>query len=1266
MKRVDSVYNLNLYRFIMKLRLPKLLMSALMAAFCSATFSAAQNCYDLDPGDNLTQPVFGISSPGDYIYSYFGDGSFISTLNGDVILNGRGAFGSGEQYFPLDAMYSGGFKPVVIFETSEYYSKDSNYGITQLHITGSLTIQSETAIVFSHSATGDYNPSTGWDTWHSEYQLPNTSNYIIRCGSVDENSLSLLKPYLMRCDYADNYETKEYSGGMWGKSLDGYGFYAKAGTSGTVEIYLEKEGGAVEPETPPVTTSTVTINTSVPTESDIVGTEVYQWSDCNLLLNGSWLPEIAEEYYGDKELYPLLWSGDGNYTMTGSGTIGNGNDWVELSVEGSGVFTIESDIAFAYSEITVGLMGYNTSGPAATLIMKGTMEDCELYVAHGLLDLTNARFIGQQNSVDLGVGTTLRAENFTISPNTSLYVYSGGSSNLDGNLIINSTIGNFKLNGTEQKFYWDDGPRVGTVTFYSDVEPYGRLDITGNLIVKSQSLILFENHNLQHNESTDILYSEYLQPAEDLVCFTCSGVTKDSLNLLVPVIVRNEDSEVYDDDELIAGEDVYFYKQLTERKFYAKAGENGVVEICLGNLDAESEPSIPGNPPVSPELPDPPEQPTLPPTSIVVGGGATIELGKTEETTPSTSMPVYIQGGVADASQLADELLNNIVIKGTNGTLITVADQKMNITDGGELGFSIVGVDASVPGADLEIAVDKNIELSGKQYNTASVTVSKGTLSIDSGTSLGMGADDTEVVVKETASLTNFGTVKGDVSIDKNATMLNQGKIQGDIELQSAKSTLVNNGAVTGDIMVGNGALLSGSGSAENLVLKAGAALNVGNSPGWQKYDSVAIARGSYLTFTVDGTTPASATNIGEGTHSVLQTDTLTIGDGSDTVKVTVNVTMGIVAAGDASITVKLVDAGASNAKADDFTISLNDNGLLEDGADVVWDTATQSLSLTGSVNKGVLSALMDRNSANVANSMWASANAVQEMARVAEGQFLIGMPGQTTCWGAGLGSFMEVSGDSGFTCNMGGYAVGMQHAVTESFRIGVALGQVFGSFKSDDDQLKVDQMALMPTLTAQYVTPMSQTSSLSISGHISYGEIENEADTYQPGTVGRAEWDDAVFNIGVRTSWNKQLSDNTTASFFTGLTYQSVEQDSFTEKYTGGEREYRSGSMSSLSLPLGVTWRGVYGMGGTNIFVPEVTVAYIRDIVRDNPEVKTSVYGFNRVGKGTNLGRDAFMLTAGANWMFDSSWSVGAFYSLEARSSQVNQSVSASLRYSF
>ena len=297
---------------------------------------------------------------------------------------------------------------------------------------------------------------------------------------------------------------------------------------------------------------------------------------------------------------------------------------------------------------------------------------------------------------------------------------------------------------------------------------------------------------------------------------------------------------------------------------------------------------------------------------------------------------------------------------------------------------------------------------------------------------------------------------------------------------------------------------------------------------------------------------------------------------------------------------------------------------------------------------------------------MWSSANMVHEFARTAENQFLIGTPGQTSFWWAGMGSFMSVGGTRGFTSDAGGYAVGMQHAFTESFRAGVALGQMFGKFTSDDGQLRTDQTSTMPAFTAQYVTQLDNSSSIGISGHVAYGQVTNEAKTYQTGTSGKAEWDDNVVNVGVRATWNKQVTSTTCVSLFTGLSYQNVQQDSFREKFTDGVRDYRDGKMSSLSIPLGVTIRGIYQMPGQCVFAPELTMAYVGDIARDNPEVKTSVYGFNREGKGTDIGRSAFMLQVGANWLFDSTWSVGAFYALEARENQTNQSVNAAVRMSF
>ena len=1006
----------------------------------------------------------------------------------------------------------------------------------------------------------------------------------------------------------------------------------------------------------------------------------YSYSDSNLTVNSHVM--LNEDDW-------VLWTPSGNATLSGSGSIScpDVSEWGPGVIPTWGIDILSDSDVTIESGVTLRNVNIYIERDGAKLVCKNTFHNA--YIEGGNVDLTHATITGW---VDYGMrsGTVMTRPTFEVGAGSSIDVwreseqYAGPYKMpvMNGNVVIGGNGVNFgsgELAMELNRFFAGDYASYQSAAsiYFSKEETgydFGTLNITGTLTFNSVVYATFDvegEYNSTQNGSvyTDTYKSEYEIPGENECLIICSGVK--NLHYLRPIATREDTWETYDiEGEYWEQGGYIYYKSLDEYSFYAKAEEDGRVGIYLVKGEGGSEvPPLPdsgqGGSSGGSQTPVVPPTPSIPDSSIVVGAGETVILGKDEDTTPSKDKPIHIQGGIADASGLKNELLNNQVIQGASGTLKTGADQKMEITGSGSLKYSIVGADDATPGADLDIKLGGQLELQGKQYNTAKATIHSGVLSIGSGTTLGMGTGKTAVEVKKGASLTNFGKVAGDVTLAEGSTMLNQNKVEGDVTLLG-KSTMVNNGAMSGTVTVGSGALLSGTGTAGAAVLRSGAAMHVGNSPGYQKYGSLTIDRGTSISFTVDGTQAATLEKIGEGTHSVLNTDTLTINDGEGKVALDVEVTLGIVNAGFEPVEVTLVDAGTGNAQADDFSITLKDNELLEDGATVTWDAATQSLTLSGSVSKSALAALMDSNSANVANTMWASANAVQEIARTAEGQYLIGMPGQSTLWGAGMGSFMDISGDHGFTSNAGGYAVGIQHAFTESFRCGVALGGMFGTFKSDDNQLKVDQKAVLPVLTAQYVTALDATSSLTVSGHLAYGEVANEADTYQMGTAGTAEWDDRVLNLGGRVAWNKQLTDNTTATLFSGLTYQSVDQDSFTEKYTGGEREYRSGSMSSLSLPLGVTVRGVYGMGGTNIFVPEVTVAYIRDIARDNPEVKTSVYGFNRVGKGTNIGRDAFMLNAGANWMFDSSWSVGAFYTLEARSSQVNQSVNASLRYCF
>ena len=935
------------------------------------------------------------------------------TLRGNLVLNGSLPALTEEQRF--DYSYEGNHEHMEPYGAVQFWVSHEEGGslepFVSINVTGSITIKSETAIVFANEGDWEQDDNNR-TTWYSDYRLPTATDVLFICSSVNEESLSLLKPYAYREDsWADYSGENEVLGGYeYIKPVDDREFYAKAGADGKVYIYLgdasSDSGDDIQnPATPEpeltIPSKTIVINTSQPDMSEYEMR--YKWADCNLTLNGNWLPQTWEDY--DDEGLGMYWTGsDANtlYSMTGSGTIGNMDIWTELFIDGAGKFSIGSGITFVNTEICVAEYGY---GAEPEVSIEASLKDCEMYVGRGVLDISKADLSPGYNWVEIAGGATLRVSNFEINKNTWLTVYGDQEtpSRVEGNLIINSSTAGYYGQSGEVSYTWDKVPALGCVEFYGDSyrrKGYGCLTVTGNITVAAPSIILYVSG--QGYTEGDAWVSDYLTPQDNHLAFICSGVTKNTLDYLMPVMQKTVDSEQYDEEtgELLGGSYVYYYKALSDRKFYAKAGADGKVYIYLGTTSDKSDesvPSIPGDVAGGGSQPTPPAPtPSVPESSIVVGTGDTVILGKDEDTTPSKDKPIHIQGGIADASGLAGDLLNNKVIQGTSGTLKTGADQKMEITGSGSLNYGIVGADDKTPGADLDIKLGGQLELKGKQYNTAKATISGGVLSINSGSTLGMGTGETAVDVQSGASLTNFGKVAGDVALAGGSTMLNQNKVEGDVLLQG-KSTMVNNGSVSGTVTVSSDALLSGTGMAGAAALCSGASMHVGNSPGYQKYGSLTIDRGASISFTVDGTQGATLEHIGEGTHSVLEADTLTINAGEGTVALDVEVTMGIVAAGSAPIEVTLVEAGTGNAAAADFSINLEDNGLLEEGAEVTWDSATQSLTLSGSVSKAALAALMDSNSANVANTMWASANAVQEMARTAESQVLIGMPGQTT-----------------------------------------------------------------------------------------------------------------------------------------------------------------------------------------------------------------------------------------------------------------------------
>ena len=323
-------------------------------------------------------------------------------------------------------------------------------------------------------------------------------------------------------------------------------------------------------------------------------------------------------------------------------------------------------------------------------------------------------------------------------------------------------------------------------------------------------------------------------------------------------------------------------------------------------------------------------------------------------------------------------------------------------------------------------------------------------------------------------------------------------------------------------------------------------------------------------------------------------------------------------------------------------------------------------------MDEAVAAALVGKDGSNIANSLWSSTSVVKSFGQTAVSQLKVNQPGDSNIWVSGLGDFVTMNSTShvvGFQYNGGGYATGIDYAWTKKFRAGIAFGQTFGTFKSDDNQASINQDSIMTGLYANYLQPLNDNQTLRLSGYFAYGSVENRANTFVGNSAylpGQAKWNDDVFSFGLKADWNIKVTDKTTLTPFIGIDYIHGAQENFTETYDNGSRQYRDGNMQVWSVPVGITVKKEVSVGGGQLLLPELTLAYVGDISRTNPSVKSTIYGIDNKHEGSNPGRSAFMVNAGTNWVINQNWSVGAFYSLEVRSSQVNQSASLSARYSF
>ncbi len=293
-------------------------------------------------------------------------------------------------------------------------------------------------------------------------------------------------------------------------------------------------------------------------------------------------------------------------------------------------------------------------------------------------------------------------------------------------------------------------------------------------------------------------------------------------------------------------------------------------------------------------------------------------------------------------------------------------------------------------------------------------------------------------------------------------------------------------------------------------------------------------------------------------------------------------------------------------------------------------------------------------------NSLWASSAYVREFVRLSGAQGYALKAGDTAVWGGGFGTFMHATGNRGFKSDGGGYGIGVNHAFSANTQAGISLGQGFGTYhNSGADGATVHQRAILAAATAS--TRIGK--DLSIGAHLAFGNVRNRADCHLDGApTERARWNDNVFNLGAQAAYDFHVTERTAITPFLGLDWMNGAHESFTGGYG---RYYTHGRLNELRMPVGVTVSTSTEVGSTKL-LPQLSVAYVPSLAQQVPHANVSDNGANYRVKGYAPGRNAFMLNVGVNAAFSDSWSAGAFYTLETRSHSVDQSVNASVRYTF
>ena len=337
----------------------------------------------------------------------------------------------------------------------------------------------------------------------------------------------------------------------------------------------------------------------------------------------------------------------------------------------------------------------------------------------------------------------------------------------------------------------------------------------------------------------------------------------------------------------------------------------------------------------------------------------------------------------------------------------------------------------------------------------------------------------------------------------------------------------------------------------------------------------------------------------------------------------------------------------------------------LEEG--LYWDTTT--LFTDGIIR--VYGEILEE-PVRVANSLLSAGDTVLSFGRMAAGQGQLREEGTTRAWGSAIGNFDSVDSKQqrmGYDYSNWGAAVGFDHAFTKRTLVGASFARSYGENTPDKDNGyysggTIDQDASMVGLYGIHkFRTKGMLNDMRLSAFAAYGWFENDSkrNSLRSGNTATAEWDSTAWVLSAALSRDITTDDNVVITPYVGVEYTNASMDDFTEKGKTYDADYTADKdYSNLAVKIGATVSKTFGS-----FTPYAGVAYIKDVMRDTPEVTAS--GKRVVSdKACMPGSSALQLNVGATWQLTESWDLNAGYTAEIRDKATQHDVNVGVGYTF